>query len=85
MFDLLDYEEVINRLLARYGVKFGLYKNGEFIARYLYDKENSDSVYSNPYIQVRQKKSIQNLPRCDLCESGVDERRISWAEKTSFY
>ena len=32
MFDLLDYEEVINRLLARYGVKFGLYKNGEFIA-----------------------------------------------------
>ena len=63
MFDLLDYEEVINRLLARYGVKFGLYKNGEFIARYLYDKENSDSVYSNPYIQVRQKKSIQNLPR----------------------
>lgn len=30
MFDLLDYEESINRLLARYGVKFGLYKNGEF-------------------------------------------------------
>ena len=37
--------------------------NEDFVARYLYDKENPDSVYSNPYIQVRQKKSIQNLPR----------------------
>lgn len=30
MFDLLDHEESINRLLARYGVKFGIYKNGKF-------------------------------------------------------
>ena len=30
MRELVDHAEGINRLLARYGVKFGLYKNGEF-------------------------------------------------------
>ena len=30
MFDLLDHTESINRLMARYGVKFGIYKNGVF-------------------------------------------------------
>ncbi|MDO4978433.1 MAG: circularly permuted type 2 ATP-grasp protein [Eubacteriales bacterium] len=30
MIDLLDYNESINHLLARYGVKFGIYKNGTF-------------------------------------------------------
>jgi uncharacterized circularly permuted ATP-grasp superfamily protein len=28
--DLLDNTETVNRLLARYGVKFGIYKNNEF-------------------------------------------------------
>lgn len=28
--DLLDYADTINKLLARYGVKFGIYKNNEF-------------------------------------------------------
>lgn len=30
MIDLLEHTDSINRLLARYGVKFGLYKNGIF-------------------------------------------------------
>ncbi|MGF0018809.1 circularly permuted type 2 ATP-grasp protein [Sporofaciens sp. SGI.106] len=30
MRELIDHTEGINRLLARYGVKFGLYKNGTF-------------------------------------------------------
>ena len=30
MFDLLDHTESINRLMARYGVKFGIYKNNTF-------------------------------------------------------
>ena len=30
MFDLLDHADSINRLLARYGVKFGIYKDGIF-------------------------------------------------------
>ena len=30
MRDLIRYSATINRLLARYGVKFGIYKNGEF-------------------------------------------------------
>lgn len=30
MFELVDHTENINRLLARYGVKFGIYKNHEF-------------------------------------------------------
>ena len=27
---LIQHSEIINKLLARYGVKFGIYKNGEF-------------------------------------------------------
>lgn len=30
MYELVDHTENINRLLARYGVKFGIYKNHEF-------------------------------------------------------
>ena len=28
--DLLDHADTINKLLARYGVKFGIYKNNVF-------------------------------------------------------
>ena len=30
VMDLLDNTEIVNKLLARYGVKFGIYKNNEF-------------------------------------------------------
>ena len=30
MYELTDHTEGINRLMARFGVKFGIYKNGEF-------------------------------------------------------
>lgn len=30
MRELIVHTEGINRLMARYGVKFGIYKNGEF-------------------------------------------------------
>ena len=30
MDGLIQHSETINKLLARYGVKFGIYKNGEF-------------------------------------------------------
>ena len=30
LLDLVDHKESINRLLARYGVKFGIYKNNVF-------------------------------------------------------
>ena len=30
MNDLIRNAETINKLLSRYGVKFGIYKNGEF-------------------------------------------------------
>ena len=30
MQELIAHQETINRQLARYGVKFGIYKNGEF-------------------------------------------------------
>ena len=32
--DLLESTENVNRLLARYGVKFGIYKNNEFKGSY---------------------------------------------------
>ena len=33
MYGLIDHKDEINRLLARYGVKFGIYKNNEFHER----------------------------------------------------
>lgn len=30
MRELIEHTEGINRLMARFGVKFGIYKNGEF-------------------------------------------------------
>ena len=30
MREVIEHTEGINRLMARYGVKFGIYKNGEF-------------------------------------------------------
>ena len=33
MYRLIDHKEEINRLLSRYGVKFGIYKNNEFHER----------------------------------------------------
>ncbi len=30
MYDLVEHADTINKLLARYGVKFGIYKNNEF-------------------------------------------------------
>lgn len=33
MYGLIDHKEEINRLLARYGVKFGIYKNNQFNER----------------------------------------------------
>lgn len=30
MDGLIEHSATINKLLARYGVKFGIYKNGEF-------------------------------------------------------
>lgn len=33
MQELVAHQETINRQLARYGVKFGIYKNGEFKER----------------------------------------------------
>ena len=33
MKELIEHTDRINRLLARYGVKFGIYRNGEFRGR----------------------------------------------------
>ena len=33
MYGLIEHKEVINELLARYGVKFGIYKNNRFNER----------------------------------------------------
>ena len=30
MYDLVNHTDTINKLLARYGVKFGIYKNNTF-------------------------------------------------------
>lgn len=30
MYDLIEHEETVNELLARYGVKFGIYKDNVF-------------------------------------------------------
>lgn len=52
--DLLDNTETVNRLLARYGVKFGIYKNNTF-------KEQLFPFDAIP--RVIQKKEFDYLER----------------------
>ena len=69
MKELINSTETINRLLARYGVKFGIYKNGEF-------KEQLFPF--DPIPRIIQNSEFQFLERGLKQRIGAVYRRISY-------
>ena len=60
MEELLLHKEEINRLMARYGVKFGIYKNGTFKER-LFPFDPIPRVISHEDYQLLEKGLIQRV------------------------
>lgn len=75
--DLCGHTDVVNELLARYGVKFGIYKNNEF-KRNLYTLPAG--IWHNVKVWQRQGESTRILQELIWCrektESGIFWRTI---------
>ena len=65
MRELIDHTEGINRLLARYGVKFGLYKNGTFHEQ-LFPFDAIPRVIPHEDFQYLEKGLIQRVDALNL-------------------
>ena len=77
MDGLIRNADTINKLLARYGVKFGIYKNGEFKEQ-LFPFDPIPRIIDNKEFSYLEKGLIQrvNALNCSLC-CGNDARRGS--------
>ena len=60
MQELIDHTEGINRLMARFGVKFGIYKNGEFHEQ-LFPFDAIPRVIPHKDFQYLEKGLIQRV------------------------
>lgn len=60
--ELVEHTEEINRLLARYGVKFGIYKNGEF-------KEQLFPFDAIPRVITKQEFEVLNQGLCQRVDA----------------
>lgn len=60
MYDLCDYTEEINTMLARYGVKFGIYKNNEFKEQ-LFPFDSIPRIISKNEFDYLEKGLIQRI------------------------
>lgn len=70
MRELIDHTEGINRLLARYGVKFGLYKNGNFHEQ-LFPFDAIPRVISHEDFLYLEKGLIQRVDALNLFLNDV--------------
>lgn len=76
MRELIDHTEGINRLLARYGVKFGLYKNGTFHEQ-LFPFDAIPRVISHEQFLYLEKGLIQRVNALNLfLEDIYGEKKI---------
>jgi len=76
MRELIDHTEGINRLLARYGVKFGLYKNGTFHEQ-LFPFDAIPRVISHEQFLYLEKGLIQRVNALNLfLEDVYGEKKI---------
>ncbi|MGN1378666.1 MAG: circularly permuted type 2 ATP-grasp protein [Dorea sp.] len=76
MRELIDHTEGINRLLARYGVKFGLYKDGTFHEQ-LFPFDAVPRVISHDDFQYLEKGLIQRVDALNLFLDDVyGEKKI---------
>ena len=63
--DLIDHMESINQLLARYGVKFGIYKNNMFHEQ-LFPFDEIPRVITKAEFDVLEKGLIQRVDALNL-------------------
>ena len=76
MRELIDHTEGVNRLLARYGVKFGLYKNGTFHEQ-LFPFDAIPRVISHEDFLYLEKGLIQRVDALNLFLNDVyGEKKI---------
>lgn len=76
MRELIDHTEGINRLLARYGVKLGLYKNGTFHEQ-LFPFDAIPRVISHQEFEYLEKGLIQRVDALNLfLEDVYGEKKI---------
>lgn len=71
MKELMEHAEGINRLMARYGVKFGIYKNGEFHEQ-LFPFDAIPRVISHEDFKKLEKRSDTESG----CTESVFERHL---------
>ncbi|MCD8048993.1 MAG: circularly permuted type 2 ATP-grasp protein [Clostridia bacterium] len=65
MQDLFEHTAMINNLLARYGVKFGIYKNGEFKEQ-LFPFDTIPRVIEHEEFEVIEKGLIQRVTALNM-------------------
>lgn len=72
MKELVEHTEGINRLMARYGVKFGIYKGGEFHEQ-LFPFDAIPRVITHDDFQQLEKGLIQRVDALNLFlnDSGI--------------
>lgn len=65
MRELVEHTEGINRLMARFGVKFGIYKNGEFHEQ-LFPFDAIPRVITREEFRILEKGLIQRVDALNL-------------------
>lgn len=76
MKELVEHADGINRLMARYGVKFGIYKNGEFHEQ-LFPFDAIPRVIVNEDFQKLEKGLIQRVDALNLFLNDIyGEKKI---------
>lgn len=77
MYDLFDRTDTINQLLARYGVKFGIYKNGDFKEQ-LFPFDPIPRVIGKDEFEVLEKGLIQRVTalNCFLADIYSDKKIV---------
>lgn len=76
MRELIEHTEGINRLMARYGVKFGIYKGGEFHEQ-LFPFDAIPRVITHEEFQQLEKGLIQRVDALNLFLNDIyGEKKI---------
>lgn len=76
MRELIEHTEGINRLMARYGVKFGIYKGGEFHEQ-LFPFDAIPRVITHEDFQQLEKGLIQRVDALNLFLNDIyGEKKI---------
>lgn len=76
MKELIEHAEGINRLMARFGVKFGIYKNGEFHEQ-LFPFDAIPRVITHQEFSRLEKGLIQRVDALNLFLNDIySEKKI---------